>query len=258
MTLTEDQCEELKSMWNSGVDINPMRHKFGLSVKELNRVAFELGLRDTLPFHWDDEKDAKLKELVSQKLSSKKIGAELGCAGHTVLQRVKKLSLNHAQAWTSERLYLLKKYLDDDYSASEIAKELGGTTRNAVIGKVHRMGWEFNKSTGPRKQVLKTTKRLPKKVNAAKFNYPETPVKTKDSERVKTSEVFQLQPGEAYVSFIDHKDSQCRCIKEQGDKVLGYCAKPAEPGSRYCAEHTARFNRGNPYRVKENEEGQAA
>jgi len=43
-------------------------------------------------------------------------------------------------SWTDERVELLKKLWIDGLSASQIAAELGGVTRNAVIGKVHRLG----------------------------------------------------------------------------------------------------------------------
>jgi GcrA cell cycle regulator len=43
-------------------------------------------------------------------------------------------------SWTDERVELLKKLWTDGLSASQIAAELGGVTRNAVIGKVHRLG----------------------------------------------------------------------------------------------------------------------
>ena len=43
--------------------------------------------------------------------------------------------------WTEERVEVLKKLWLDGFSASQIAKQLGdGLTRNAVIGKVHRLG----------------------------------------------------------------------------------------------------------------------
>lgn len=42
--------------------------------------------------------------------------------------------------WTDERVETLKKLWQDGLSASQIAKKLGGVTRNAVIGKVHRLG----------------------------------------------------------------------------------------------------------------------
>ena len=43
-------------------------------------------------------------------------------------------------SWTDERVELLNKLWADGLSASQIAGELGGITRNAVIGKVHRLG----------------------------------------------------------------------------------------------------------------------
>jgi GcrA cell cycle regulator len=45
-----------------------------------------------------------------------------------------------AMGWTDERVETLKKLWLDGLSASQIAKQLGGVTRNAVIGKVHRLG----------------------------------------------------------------------------------------------------------------------
>ncbi len=50
-------------------------------------------------------------------------------------------------SWTDERVELLKKMWGEGQSASQIAKELGGVTRNAVIGKVHRLGLS-NRSSG--------------------------------------------------------------------------------------------------------------
>lgn len=43
-------------------------------------------------------------------------------------------------SWTDERVTRLAKLWAEGLSASQIANDLGGVTRNAVIGKVHRMG----------------------------------------------------------------------------------------------------------------------
>ena len=43
-------------------------------------------------------------------------------------------------SWTDDRVATLTKLWADGLSASQIAAELGGVTRNAVIGKVHRLG----------------------------------------------------------------------------------------------------------------------
>jgi GcrA cell cycle regulator len=43
-------------------------------------------------------------------------------------------------SWTDERIATLKKMWEGGATASEIATELGGVSRNAVIGKAHRLG----------------------------------------------------------------------------------------------------------------------
>lgn len=43
-------------------------------------------------------------------------------------------------SWTDERVDLLRRLWEDGLSASQIAAQIGGISRNAVIGKVHRLG----------------------------------------------------------------------------------------------------------------------
>jgi GcrA cell cycle regulator len=50
--------------------------------------------------------------------------------------------------WTDERVETLKRMWTEGQSASQIAKELGGVTRNAVIGKVHRLGLSNRNGVG--------------------------------------------------------------------------------------------------------------
>ena len=52
-------------------------------------------------------------------------------------------------SWTDERVETLKKMWSEGQSASQIAKELGGVTRNAVIGKVHRLGLSNRAGAAP-------------------------------------------------------------------------------------------------------------
>ena len=55
--------------------------------------------------------------------------------------------------WTEERVELLKKLWAEGLSASQIAAQLGGVSRNAVIGKVHRLklsGRARSTSSAPR------------------------------------------------------------------------------------------------------------
>lgn len=53
---------------------------------------------------------------------------------------------NSAMAdWTDDRIDLLTKRWNQGRNASDIAAELGGVTRNAVIGKAHRLGLQRHK-----------------------------------------------------------------------------------------------------------------
>src|ERR1700756_735485 len=68
--------------------------------------------------------------------------------------------------WTDERVETLKKLWTEGLSASQIAAELGGITRNAVIGEVHRLGFcgsgkslpAAPRPRKPRPQILRVTR----------------------------------------------------------------------------------------------------
>jgi GcrA cell cycle regulator len=62
--------------------------------------------------------------------------------------------------WSEERVTLLKKLWIEGLSASEIAKQLGGVTRNAVIGKVHRLGLPLRET--PVRTVVKRPRMRPR------------------------------------------------------------------------------------------------
>lgn len=79
-------------------------------------------------------------------------------------------------SWTDERVETLKKMWGEGQSASQIAKELGGVTRNAVIGKVHRLGLSNRAGSGG----SSATKAAPKEKPAAKAAAaPKAPPKPK-------------------------------------------------------------------------------
>src|SRR6187200_2465344 len=46
----------------------------------------------------------------------------------------------YRMSWTDERIATLTKMWEGGATASQIADELGGVSRNAVIGKAHRLG----------------------------------------------------------------------------------------------------------------------
>lgn len=73
-------------------------------------------------------------------------------------------------AWTDDRVEILKTMWMEGKSASQIAKELGGVTRNAVIGKVHRLGLS-NRATPSKAKANGATKAK----TAAKTKAPSKP-----------------------------------------------------------------------------------
>ena len=68
-------------------------------------------------------------------------------------------------SWTDERVETLKKMWAEGQSASQIAKELGGVTRNAVIGKVHRLG--LSNRVGKEEEEAEVVAPAPKPAPAA-------------------------------------------------------------------------------------------
>lgn len=89
-------------------------------------------------------------------------------------------------SWTDDRVEVLKTMWGEGKSASQIAKELGGVTRNAVIGKVHRLGLSNRATPTPKTAKEKPT---PKLVTKPK---PEMPVSVKPSELDGKAVVRQL------------------------------------------------------------------
>ena len=68
-------------------------------------------------------------------------------------------------SWTDERIDQLKALWDKGLTASQIAEALGGVTRNAVIGKAHRLGLKSRPS--PVKANDADKKAAPKKAAPA-------------------------------------------------------------------------------------------
>jgi GcrA cell cycle regulator len=65
-------------------------------------------------------------------------------------------------SWTDERVEKLKELWGEGMSASQIAKALGAVTRNAVIGKVHRLGLSNRGTTSGAQPADSEAKPAPK------------------------------------------------------------------------------------------------
>lgn len=95
-------------------------------------------------------------------------------------------------SWTDERVELLKKMWGEGQSASQIAKELGGVTRNAVIGKVHRLGLS-NRATGGSKSAAEPKEKATPKA-APK---PKPQPKTEPARPAAAAETVKAAPASA-------------------------------------------------------------
>ncbi len=72
-------------------------------------------------------------------------------------------------SWTDERIATLKKMWEGGSTASQIAEELGGVSRNAVIGKAHRLGLKSRPSPVKANEKKKAAaKKAPAKAAAPK------------------------------------------------------------------------------------------
>lgn len=81
-------------------------------------------------------------------------------------------------SWTDDRIAVLKKLWEGGSTASQIAEELGGVSRNAVIGKAHRLGLKSRPSP------VKTND---KKKATTKKSGAKTPVRKEASKKTASS-----------------------------------------------------------------------
>jgi GcrA cell cycle regulator len=96
-------------------------------------------------------------------------------------------------AWTDERVEVLKKMWGEGQSASIIAKALGGVTRNAVIGKVHRLGLS-NRVTSTSSKQATTSKTATKAKSSVKPASPK-PLDRATSVRITPPAVRKIIPA---------------------------------------------------------------
>jgi GcrA cell cycle regulator len=154
-------------------------------------------------------------------------------------------------SWTDERIALLKKMWKDGKSAAEIAKALAkGVTRNAVIGKAHRMGLSGRPSP-IKKPVAAPKKEAPKKEVKAAAAAKKAPVvvpvvsgvkhnplvREVTAPRQMAKEVF---PADGGVALVDLTERMCKWpFGDPREDDFTFCGRAIRPGTPYCHEHAA-------------------
>ncbi|MDJ0920151.1 MAG: GcrA family cell cycle regulator [Henriciella sp.] len=147
-------------------------------------------------------------------------------------------------AWTEDRVEVLKKLWAEGHSASQIAKELGGVTRNAVIGKVHRLGLSGRATPSrPVKRPPRLARPKPRVQPDGSVVTPRPAAPSSDAQTrtVEKAVMVTLPPqpladGEA-ATILTLRDSMCKWpIGDPADPKFAFCGRKATCGP-YCAEH---------------------
>jgi GcrA cell cycle regulator len=133
-------------------------------------------------------------------------------------------------SWTDERVVILTKLWADGFSASEIADKFGDVSRNAVIGKVTRLG--LSGGCNPVQRV----RAAPPKPR------PEKPKQIKLKPKLKAlafghKEALVAPPING-ISLVDLNENTCRWPHgHPGQAGFSFCGGHAVSGLPYCAHH---------------------
>lgn len=136
--------------------------------------------------------------------------------------------------WTPERIEILKTMWSEGQSAASCADAIG-CSRNAAIGKVHRLGLEKRKtlvSRPPNNHWRKTPLRI-----GARATLPRAligPEQQRPSLSHGATPVLPIIPEEERVPFLDTKPGQCRFILDDEKRC---CGRPTVPERSWCLDH---------------------
>lgn len=162
-------------------------------------------------------------------------------------------------SWTDERVETLKTLWAEGQSASQIAKVLGGVTRNAVIGKVHRLGLASRTASKPEPAKAAKDAPAPKaKQKAAEKVEPATPKEkpkpvTAHKPPVVTStfphppapseplvDLADVDAAAKQLSLLELNERTCKWpIGDPSKGEFYFCGHTVAPGKPYCASHVA-------------------
>lgn len=145
--------------------------------------------------------------------------------------------------WTPEQdAYLRKRYGEEGVSASVVAKEMRARfgvarSRNAVIGRVHRLGCASTTRTpGKPKRVARPRPKLPasEELRRIKARRAEAPAAFARANAPPAAPDMRLLPFDKLEAFM------CRFIVgDPKDEAHRYCAANTASGAPWCAFHHA-------------------
>jgi len=149
-------------------------------------------------------------------------------------------------AWTDERVKVLTKLWAEGLSASQIAGRLGGVTRNAVIGKVHRLGLSGRATSSrssvprPRRNHTPRQSRAPSLTFGTRGNAALKP--TYEAEFEATPAPAQVEelviPLHERATILTLNESMCRWpIGDPSEGSFHFCGRKKNGSSPYCEHH---------------------
>ena len=146
------------------------------------------------------------------------------------------------ETWTDDRIASLKQMWAEGASAAAIAERLGGLSRSAVLGKIHRL----RPSLAKEPSVAKKTSVAKKKRAAAKtLHKPTAPEQRGPTRRVAPSPQPQTNESrQRGKSLLELTNDTCRWPHgEPGTRGFFFCGEPGadlEGGKPYCVHHARR------------------
>ncbi len=166
-------------------------------------------------------------------------------------------------SWNDQKIQMLRDMWGNGFSASEIAKKLGGLTRNAVIGKAHRLklsGRVAPARSGEDVDVPKAAAAVRAKPAGKKVMLraiPAMPVPNLPPRAATPVVKRAAEPGKSAVPPLKTTERQCRW--PHGDPRspdFKFCGCSAVEGLPYCLDH-ARVAYQNFGRSRKRDEDQA-
>jgi GcrA cell cycle regulator len=146
---------------------------------------------------------------------------------------------------TDDRVELLKKLWSDGLSASQIAVELGGISRNSVIGKVHRLGLSGRAKSAsasvPRQRKPRSHGTLMRIGRASiRGNTALAQLHSYEPEPEPEPEVIEnIIPIWQRCSILELTEGKCRWpIGDPSSSEFFFCGGKAIEGLPYCGHHS--------------------
>lgn len=141
--------------------------------------------------------------------------------------------------WTADRVEILTDLWMQGITAAEISKRLGNTTRNAVIGKVHRLGLSNIPRGKPKKDKDTKSSDVTEDNLSDSTSDEETEIKVKKLEEMSDLEAaIYAEKTSKRLSMMELTDKTCKWpIGDPAKPDFWFCGHPTEPDKPYCGPH---------------------